>query len=283
MRSEIYFDERQIRKRRRILKLKIYSGIVAFFILVAGAAYLIIYSPLFRIKNISVTQLNAAELEERQIPYGAGEKIDPENVIQDLKNVLVKQSKFAGLLGFDNILVWKNGNFEEIFKLYPQIAELTIEKDYFERQIGIIIRERQRKGIWCVNDSSDALKCYWFDKNGVLFEDAPSIEGNLINKVNDFSGRNLEIGAPVLAEKLFSNLIEIFDVLEKSDLNVKSLKLERIELQEVVSESSPKIYFSLRIDPSFGLSALESIKNIGLEKIQYIDLRVENRAYYKIK
>jgi len=58
-------------------------------------------------------------------------------------------------------------------------------------------------------------------------------------------------------------------------------------LQEITTDPSvkflPKIYFSLRFDPGFGLSAIESLKSTGLDKIDYIDLRVENRAYYKAK
>ena len=82
-------------------------------------------------------------------------------------------------------------------------------------------------------------------------------------------------------------MVKIFEVLEKSDLKIKSLRLERLELQEIIADSPgnslPKIYFSLRIDPGFTLAAIESIKNLGLEKVEYIDLRVENRVYYKLK
>ena len=78
-------------------------------------------------------------------------------------------------------------------------------------------------------------------------------------------------------------MIKIFEILEKSGLKIKSLKLEDIALQEIITDSSPKIYFSLRIEPNFALAALQSLENIGFEKMEYIDLRVENRAYYKMK
>ncbi len=54
-------------------------------------------------------------------------------------------------------------------------------------------------------------------------------------------------------------------------------------IAEPVAGFSPKIYFSLKADPIFGLSALTSFKNIDLAKTDYIDLRVPNRAYYKLK
>jgi cell division septal protein FtsQ len=271
---DFYLDERQRRKRRRLLKLKIYGGIFLFFILVVGAAYLVVYSSLFQIKNIEVSD---------------NKYVSSEEIVSQFKKTAVGQSKIANFLTTDNILVWKT-DAQSIKNLFPQIENLKIEKDYFNRQVKITVQEREKFGIWCemeqsatTTQESTISNCFWFDKNGVIFSEAPQAEGNLINKIDDFSGRSLKLGESVLAEKFFSNLFKIFEVLEKSDLGIKSLKLERIELQEILTESSPKIYFSLRIDPSFTLAAIDSMKKIGLEKIEYIDLRVENRAYYKLK
>jgi len=289
MQSDFYLDERQRKKRRRRLKLKIYGGIFLFFILAVGVAYLIVYSPFFQIKQITAD----------------GKEVDGKEIIEDLKNFFAGQSKITSFLGAGNILIWDNKKLAEFHK-NPEIADLTIEKDYLERQIRINIRERERFGMWCLQAQTNAdhtqtnaeneisprestlspresAFCFWFDKNGVIFAEAPFVEGNLINNVDDFSGRSLKLGELVLAEKFFSNLLKIFEVLEKSDLGIKSLKLEKLEFQEIITESSPKIYFSLRIDPKFTLAAIESIKNLGLERIKYIDLRVENRVYYKLK
>lgn len=266
MRSGMYLNNREKRKQRRILKLKIYGGLAVFFILFVGTGYLIVYSSLFQIRNI--TQTNADWTQT-----------DADKIIGDLKNFFTNQSKITKFLGSENILIWKQEKISEFLKDRFQIAELTIEKDYFKRQIKINIKEREKFGIWC------SISCWWFDKNGVIFAEALMAEGQLINKVNDFSGRLLKLGEPILEEKFTKNILKIFEVLGKSDLKIKSLKLENLELQEVVidSPSIPKIYFSLRIDPTFTLIALESIKNLGFDKIEYIDFRVENRAYYKLK
>ncbi len=279
MHGQIYLDERQRKKRRRFLKLKIYGGIAIIFVLMAATVYVIAYSPLFHIKNIiqtnaDLTQINADEL------------------VGNLKNFFANQSKIAGFLGPDNILIWDKEALVK-FPKAPAVAELTIEKDYFKREIKIGIEERERFGVWCpsVGNASTttavAGECWWFDKNGVIFAEASQLEGQLINKVDDFSGRSLEAGNLALEENFLNNLIKIFDVLDKSGLKIKSLRLENLQFQEIVADppvtSLPKIYFSLRFDPGFGVAAIASLKNLGLEKISYIDLRVENRMYYKLK
>jgi len=265
---DFYLDERQRKKRRRLLKFKICGGVTIFLLLVIGAGYLIVYSSFFKIKNIEVS---------------GNKYVSSEEIINQLKKISVGQSKISNFLGSDNILVWKT-DAQFIKNSLPQIQDLKIEKDYWHRQIKIIVSEREKFGVWYkITNNQEPItnNCWWFDKNGVIFAEALQVEGQLINKVDDFSNRHLEIGDSILGEKPLSNLIKIFAVLEKADLGIKSLKLERPELQEISTESSPQIYFSLRIDPSFGLAAIESLKSTGLNKLEYIDLRVENRAYYK--
>ena len=254
---KFYVDEKERKRQRRILKLKIYGGIAAFFVLIAGSGYLIVYSPLFQIKNINS---------------------EDEGLIEQLKSYLASQSTIARILGPNNILIWTDKT-DPFVKERPEIAELTIEKDYFERQIKITVKERERFGVWC------ASSCFWYDKSGVIFAEAPAMEGELINKIYDSTNRELKPGDKILEENLLGNLLKIFEVLQKSALSMKNLYLQDLSLQEISAESPllPQIYFSLRFNPESTLPAIQSIKELGLAKIEYIDFRVENRAYYKLK
>ncbi len=261
----IYFDEKRERKRRLILKLKIYGGLASFFVLAIGGYYLAVYSSVFQITRINVdnARINADSSEQ---------------IINDLKVYLANQSKIASFLGSGNILIWKK-DVSQFKRDNLLIADITIEKDYFNREVKIEIKEREKFGILCGN------ACFWFDKSGVLFAEAPMVDGALINKVSDFTGRNLEIGSQVFEKKFMDNLLKIFAVLKETDLGTGFLELENLGLQEIIFNSplGLKIYFSLRIDPAFSLAGIQSIKEVGLEKIDYVDFRVNNRVYYKLK
>ncbi len=285
----INFDKKYKKDDRKFRKYKIIAGVAGFLILLGGIFYAIAYSPLPKIKNLSVVQANIAV-----------KQIDTDKLAGELKDFFANRSKITKFLGADNILIWTEGGLAK-FSKSPEIEEISMKKDYAERTVEISVKLRERFGVWCQNqlttnnqqlitngtstEQQITKSCWWFDKNGVLFAMAPELEGNAINKVDDFSGRNLKLGDFILNENLTPNAIKIFNVLERSGLGIRALKLENLALQEIIFEkqqsSLPKIYFSLRFDPEFALAAINDLKKIGLEKIEYIDLRVENRAYYK--
>ncbi|KKQ23310.1 MAG: hypothetical protein US36_C0002G0035 [Candidatus Wolfebacteria bacterium GW2011_GWC1_37_10] len=261
--------EKQRKRKRLAFKFKAYSTIIFFSLLIVFALYLLIQTNIFKIKNIEVVQLNINQSETQKI-------------IGKYKIFLAGQSKIKAILGTDNILVWENS--EEFLKSQPHISEFSIEKDYLNREIKIKISDREKFGIWCLSGQNPS-NCWWFDKHGLIFEKAPLVEGEMIYKINDFSGRDLKIGDLAISGYLFQNLSKIFGVLEKLEINIRTFQLSELSSQEISTESAlyPKIYFSLRIDPNLSIATLQSLKKTGWNKIEYIDLRVENRAFYKLK
>ena len=61
------------------------------------------------------------------------------------------------------------------------------------------------------------------------------------------------------------------------------MKIENIDYKEAVTDlsSGPDIYFSLLFDPGFARDVIEKLKASNeWSDLRYVDLRVENRAYY---
>lgn len=268
------------------------------FLLVLGGGIYFINSDFFRIEKIQVNGL--AEYES-------------ENLKTSLENFFVKNSKISSALGAENILSWRE-DVGDFLEENPSFKSLAIEKKYFKKEITIQAQERGKYGIWChfflenvdlnkiveaenenletaeypaINNSPEGTRrCWWFDEEGIIFKETAAVESELFNRVNDFSGRNLSAGDEIMPARLFENLKAIFSILEKIDLNAKTVNLDDLSIEEVYIESisDPKVIFSLRHNPSFILGAVEALKKDGRwKKVLYVDFRVENKVYYKMK
>ena len=107
------------------------------------------------------------------------------------------------------------------------------------------------------------------------------MEGNILYKINDTTGKTVTLGEKILPEYALENLFLVFDFLEKIDGNTKTLMYENETLGDIRTpsiENTPIIYFSLENNPMY---AVESVHNLKNEKLEYIDLRVQGRIYYK--
>ncbi len=300
-------NERPINNPRISKKKRWILGIILAVILVILGLIHFASSPFFKIKKIEVSEISNFSSPE---------------LILNLKSFFANKSKIASFFGGDNILVW-TGNVEDFLRTEPSFESLEIKKNYFTKEVIVKATEREKFGIWCQisrinsdqtqinsevrenqsqnpslsvkgdsireNQSQNPNKsefCGWFDKNGVIFKETAVIESEIFKRVNDFSSRNLKLGENILPQRLFANLIKIFGVLERVNLNAKTLCLKDLAFEEVYIESvsDPKIFFSLRNDPEFSLSAIGAFKKSNRwEKISYIDFRVENKVYYKFK
>lgn len=129
-------------------------------------------------------------------------------------------------------------------------------------------------------------RCFWFDKAGMLFAEAPATDGGLIYKIDDFSGRTLSLGSSLFPHESFTtNVVGIFEVLRSANLPMRTLEVHALENQEVtaVQRGLPPVYFSLRNDPYFAVTPLRTLATAGLSKLAYIDVRIPNRIFYKLK
>ncbi|MHB9019492.1 MAG: cell division protein FtsQ/DivIB [Minisyncoccota bacterium] len=254
---EIYSDKKKILKRRRAFRIKLYFLFLLLALLVFGFFYLITYSSLFKIKDVLIENNKFLTNDE---------------VLISLKQKVLSSS-FGGQAGFDNLLAWPSG---EIKISDPAILNVNIKKEWFKRIIRVEVNERERFAIWC---NSGANTCYWIDKEGFVFADAPVTEGSLVFTVFDKNDSNLFLGSRIEEDRFVGNLISILNNFYKTEFEVKrivsdgALKELRVETLE-----GPTFIFSTRFDSSKNIAL---IKDLDLNKVEYIDLTVDNKIFYK--
>lgn len=239
--------EKQRSSPRR--KLKFFLFLLFLGLLAAGAVYLIWFTPAFQIQAIEVNGGTPAQQE-----------------------ILKERSS-------NNLLFWKPPISP---REYPQIAKLEVRRNFFRRTITVSLEERQKEIIWCMEKVQE---CFWTDKAGFAFTPAPFTTGTLVEVkvIRDYSDRAVKVGENALDPKYFQNLKAALDLLVELNLPVNELKIENIDLREAVAdlESGPDIYFSLLFDPGFAREIVEKLRASGeWNTLRYVDLRVENRAYY---
>lgn len=131
--------------------------------------------------------------------------------------------------------------------------------------------------IWC------SEKCFWLGSDGRLFEEAPKTEGSLIKTAKAISD-GMKTGDQALDSSEAENLYRISAIMKELGFNFGVIDLGDLFLKEACIEidSGTKFYFSLKNSPDFAVPVLESLMKSGeMKNLQYVDFRMENRAYYK--
>lgn len=257
---QAYLEQQQLRKQKRDFRLKLYFGfliLIAVFLLIF---YVLFYSPIFQIKQFNI----------------AGKDRLSDEAIMNILQPLVFKTRLENFLGSKNFLAWKSG---ELDVSKTALAEAQIEKDWIRQAINIRIKERGRFAIWCASSGH----CYWIDKEGLAFEEAPFTEGSLILTIEEKDREAIIKGEPVVEKRFAGNVIKIVESISNLNMPIKKITfnsaLQEIQIQ---THRGPNILFSIRFDPEFNLSSLHALRQkIGFERIEYIDLRAENRIFYK--
>ncbi|MBI2013121.1 MAG: hypothetical protein HYS88_01605 [Candidatus Colwellbacteria bacterium] len=249
LRGEPRSPRYRVSEGRRAGKLKFFLFLFLLGLIAAGVVYLIWFTPAFQIQVIEVNGGTPAQQE------------------------ILKQKTN------NNLLFWKPPINQSD---YPHIAKLEVKRNFFERKIVVNLEERQKEIIWCLEKTQ---QCLWVDGTGFAFTSAPFTTGTLVEVkvVRDYSERVVKIGENTLPPKNFANLASAMNALRELNLPVEEVKIENIDYKEVTADlsSGPDIYFSLLFDPGFARDVVEKLKASGeWNTLRYLDLRVENRAYY---
>lgn len=274
---ENYLSERQKKRRnRRKYFFGALTALAVYFVLLA-MAWLAFRSPLFRVRAITV-EGNAA--------------VPAADIVTLLQSSALRDHGFLkSLLGIRSMFIWPREFSAEDLAFIPRLSSATISRDYFSHTVTVKVVERSPLAIWCLMPTRDAHgnaindeQCFWFDDHGIVFARTFDTQGGSIVSVHDYTKENLGLTEKVLPDIFVDHMLSVIDAVRASGINIKEMAVRDIALQEVdiTTFNGPDIYFSLRFPADNDLAVLKSLmQKPGFGKLQYVDFRVENRAYYK--
>ena len=258
--TQAYLDQHQTYRKRRNFRIKIYFGGLILILFLISILYILVYSPIFQIREFKIA---------------GAQRLNNEEVLKILTPAILN-TKTAYFLGIKNLFIW-NEKKPDVSR--SALLEANIKREWLGQAVIIGIKERERLAIWCRTNSP----CYWIDKNGMAFEEAPETEGSLILIVRDNSPEILNQGGVVAESRFVENLSAILNGILELKIPAKKIIFDK-RLQEVRVESyfGPDYFFSIRFNPKLNLESLESLEEKNdLKRVSYFDLRVENRIFYK--
>ncbi len=290
------------KKRRRLYAKKILIVFFSFLVLIGTLAYL---SRLDRIqiKDIILEGNNA--------------------ISKDEINSLIDDKLSGNYFIFfpkKNILIYpKDKIHDHILDQIKRISSLEINLDS-QKNLLISVNERKPEYLWCGIQSEEEivnkdLECYFMDRESYIFSKAPFFSGSiyfrfLSNIIDDGStllttGHEY-LGTNLLDREKFYNLVNLKDNLPELGINPKFAYLKDDQETEIYFDNltlnpSPeggrgsfhsKIIFNTDDDIDLLYSNLAAalttdplatqFKN-NPENLLYIDLRYDNKVYYKFQ
>ena len=243
-------------------------------IFISVTAYLLFFSSFLMVARINVSGTQA---------------VDPDLIRGVVKSSL--SGKYFGLISKNNlILADKNGLMKSIKDGSKRIEDVTVKKN-FPDTLDIFVTERKSSVVIC-----SAGNCFVLDDGGKVSEQADfaadELGENELAVLTDGGNKEISIGDQVLDKNYLQYIAEVKDKL-KSDLNLDIDKnyhtpqLVSGDIRVTTSEGW-MIYFDESIPVAKEVDTLklvldEKINSDQRTDLEYIDLRTENKVYYKFK
>lgn len=276
-------SRRQKRKQKNTLKKIFFTGL--FFCLLIGLTYFLVWSPFLWIEKI--------EIRSSKVPlyYTSGEirEIVKNNLKGKLWQIIPQKS--IALISSSKI---KN----DILNKFPEINQAIIQRK-LPNILIVKIWERESIGVWCKIqkiESEEELatstqefierkidQCFYIDQQGIIYRRAPLIKGNLVLNIYSDKKQTADIRTQVTSSEIINFILSIRNGLE----TIIDFEIISLEDLRATTLNNYQIYFNPAYSVELQLEALEIVLEKEIKQdyisLEYIDLRIQDRVYYKLR
>lgn len=255
-----------------ILSRAIFVFLTVIFVI--ACAWVIFFSPFLQINDISLEGVQVLSRDEI------------------MSNIAESYSgKYMGILPKNNLLLFPEQLvMRNLGGRFRKISEIKVERK-FPNIVKITIKERDALLVWCSGGP-----CYIIDENGYAYSGAdfesPELQQNNLVVVTNTSAKPVDLGQQVFKKDYIDFINKArTDLAEEQGFDMSG---ECSTPSALAEEVSCKTKDNVGIFLSMGLPLGETMKTLALflkkelpdndrNKLEYLDLRFENRVYYKLK
>ncbi len=264
-------------KKRALVKRRIVIWSIIFMLLIAGLAY--------------VSQLSALTISKIVISGNAvtdGKAVE-ENIQKHLSG------KYAHLFAKNNFLLYPDNAIEQdILDTFTRIQSVEAKlADTNTLEISLV--EYEPAYLWCGIDTpteAPSGNCYFLNEDGYIFSVAPNFSGNVYFKLyGSPTGAQEMLRTTFLPIDEFKRLIAFKKALEDNAIRVASLFADANgDYTLYVEGSAARILFRKENDfqkilgnllAALGTEPLAGQVEQKFAGVSYVDLRYDNKVYYK--
>jgi cell division septal protein FtsQ len=255
----------------KIMRLIFYFFLVVF---VAVSGYIFLFSNLSRIRKVEI--------------FG-NQDLDKSALRMDVENFIF--GKYLGVIPRDEfLLISQKKVSHQLLNHFRKIESAEVRKT-FPDKLEIRITERKALVLWCSGGP-----CYVVDEKGLAFSgidlDSPYARENKLIKITDNSARPVTLGEQIIQPERMNYILNLPEELKSlagiemtGESSVPSYVAEELE---VMTQGGWRVFFSSAFPADEAIKMLKVFldqKNFSLDlgNLDYIDLRVEGKLYYKLK
>jgi len=273
-----YRRPHRIRRKKSPFRSRVFWINFLVLIFLGTIFYFAAFSQLFQIKKFSIS--GNQKIQSHELETFVREEIDQKILFIHTESIFFINS--GEIIG-------------SILEKFPQAEEIKLRRK-LPTTLIIEVKERSPIGIFCQDynppttlpaEDGAPEKCFFFDKNGVIFEET-SQNHELIIKFQE-KKESITLGQKIIEKEQIQSILKIYEKLKTGlKIVVKEFFITDKERVNVKTTDGWEVYFGLKGDIDWQLTKLSLVleKEIPPEKrgeLEYIDLRFGNLAPYKYR
>jgi hypothetical protein len=262
-----------LKRKRRMGKLRqtiYYSIFVLFFI------------------SLVILSFTSNKLIINNVAVSGNSAVPKENILSVVEEHL--NDKYLWFIRTDNLFLLRNSEIkQQILDEYKKIKSVKIGFKGLA-SIGVVVTERTPESIWCKGSPNNQGQCYFMDKEGFVFSEAPGFGGNPFPKYFGYLSAENPIGTTYFDAKKYVNMRNFYNSLLNENFYPQYFYSLSEHEYEVGLYGGGKLKLSDNQSFEKSLLNLKALVTNGyinngegfVKKINYIDLRYGNKVPFDL-